>query len=501
MKVIQSIINCLNLWAFGDAYLLIDTINLGLPSFFQTQGTTVIDELTNLELDGGLPDISALRHQRPKGENQQQQRIGQDTDPFGDDAFGDLNLNNLPSFFTESTSTSADLAFSSFPDHDPSSVRDHRQLPSQQQFVAANTVAAPSNSTAPVSYKTAFLPPGLPPPAPQNQQQHEQDRRIDGPVVSLASLRQQQQQQQQEVSQPYYASPSTSAAASVPISYQHATAAGITGAVGVPPGMPSGMRGPPAGVSPHNVQAIAGAAAGSGEKSSAATTAKPISYAAAVAPASEQEQQNQQPRQRQNHQQHQRNQTFPSSGRQLFNAKYPPPPQGSIASAGAGANIISPQSALFSAKKPLFFRPGKGFTAPAGAAPAVASVAAAPTLMQFYSNPGGSSATTAALEAAAATAGTVAGNPVEEGERVTGRGGAAADEASVEVESYQQHQQQLNGSSSNNNNDRGGSRQKAIPRGKFMSPSDVRFVVNRVLQPVESNDPYSDDFYFLQVSA
>lgn len=41
---------------------------------------------------------------------------------------------------------------------------------------------------------------------------------------------------------------------------------------------------------------------------------------------------------------------------------------------------------------------------------------------------------------------------------------------------------------------------KELPRGKFMSPSDVRYVVNKVLQPMESTDPFADDFYFLQVS-
>lgn len=38
-----------------------------------------------------------------------------------------------------------------------------------------------------------------------------------------------------------------------------------------------------------------------------------------------------------------------------------------------------------------------------------------------------------------------------------------------------------------------------VPRGKCMTPSDIRFVVNRTMQPMESTDPYSDDFYFLQV--
>lgn len=36
-------------------------------------------------------------------------------------------------------------------------------------------------------------------------------------------------------------------------------------------------------------------------------------------------------------------------------------------------------------------------------------------------------------------------------------------------------------------------------RGKYMHPSDVRFVVSKVLQPLETLDPYADDFYFIQV--
>jgi hypothetical protein len=33
---------------------------------------------------------------------------------------------------------------------------------------------------------------------------------------------------------------------------------------------------------------------------------------------------------------------------------------------------------------------------------------------------------------------------------------------------------------------------------KYMSSSDIRFVVNKVLQPVETNDPYAEDFYNIQ---
>lgn len=37
------------------------------------------------------------------------------------------------------------------------------------------------------------------------------------------------------------------------------------------------------------------------------------------------------------------------------------------------------------------------------------------------------------------------------------------------------------------------------PKSEMMTSSDVRFVVTKVVQHLESNDPYSDDYYFLQV--
>lgn len=39
-----------------------------------------------------------------------------------------------------------------------------------------------------------------------------------------------------------------------------------------------------------------------------------------------------------------------------------------------------------------------------------------------------------------------------------------------------------------------------LPCGSRMSPSDVRFVVGKVLQTTETHDPYNDDFYFIQLS-
>eukprot|EP01033_Poteriospumella_lacustris_P006719 gene6719-4845_t len=37
-----------------------------------------------------------------------------------------------------------------------------------------------------------------------------------------------------------------------------------------------------------------------------------------------------------------------------------------------------------------------------------------------------------------------------------------------------------------------------LGRGKYMTASDVRYVVSRVLQPLETVDPYADDFYHIQ---
>lgn len=38
-----------------------------------------------------------------------------------------------------------------------------------------------------------------------------------------------------------------------------------------------------------------------------------------------------------------------------------------------------------------------------------------------------------------------------------------------------------------------------LGRGKYMSASDVRYVVGRAMQPLETVDPYADDFYNIQV--
>lgn len=38
-----------------------------------------------------------------------------------------------------------------------------------------------------------------------------------------------------------------------------------------------------------------------------------------------------------------------------------------------------------------------------------------------------------------------------------------------------------------------------LPCGEMMTHSDVRFVVSKVLQLTETQDPYNDDFYFIQV--
>ena len=38
------------------------------------------------------------------------------------------------------------------------------------------------------------------------------------------------------------------------------------------------------------------------------------------------------------------------------------------------------------------------------------------------------------------------------------------------------------------------------PKSDMMTSSDMRFVVNKVIAPLDTNDPYSEDYYFLQVS-
>ena len=40
----------------------------------------------------------------------------------------------------------------------------------------------------------------------------------------------------------------------------------------------------------------------------------------------------------------------------------------------------------------------------------------------------------------------------------------------------------------------------AHPKSEMMTSSDMRFVISKVVQPLNTTDPYSDDYYFLQVS-
>lgn len=39
-----------------------------------------------------------------------------------------------------------------------------------------------------------------------------------------------------------------------------------------------------------------------------------------------------------------------------------------------------------------------------------------------------------------------------------------------------------------------------IPRSQMMNTSDVRFVLTKIIQPLESPDPYADDFYYIQLN-
>ena len=39
-----------------------------------------------------------------------------------------------------------------------------------------------------------------------------------------------------------------------------------------------------------------------------------------------------------------------------------------------------------------------------------------------------------------------------------------------------------------------------IPRSQMMTMSDMRFVLTKIIQPLESPDPYADDFYYIQLN-
>ena len=70
-------------------------IYLGLPAFFQSKTKTVLDELADFELGGGLED-DGMDEMEPSST---------DMDAFEDmtGTFGDLNADNLPDFFKNPT--------------------------------------------------------------------------------------------------------------------------------------------------------------------------------------------------------------------------------------------------------------------------------------------------------------------------------------------------------------------------------------------------------------
>jgi hypothetical protein len=85
--------------------------SLGLPSFFQTNAKTVIDELQDFELGGNMEEDEQLPLEEDGlGEEDK------DLDTFGDDndAFGDLNVNSLPDFFRNPRNSALEENFSIF---------------------------------------------------------------------------------------------------------------------------------------------------------------------------------------------------------------------------------------------------------------------------------------------------------------------------------------------------------------------------------------------------
>lgn len=75
-----------------------------LPAFFQSASKTVIDELADFELGGALDDDCPLDDEEEEEGLQSALREEEDDDPltFDEDTFGDLNVTDLPDFFTQS---------------------------------------------------------------------------------------------------------------------------------------------------------------------------------------------------------------------------------------------------------------------------------------------------------------------------------------------------------------------------------------------------------------
>jgi hypothetical protein len=156
-------------------------VTLGLPAFFQTSTKTVLDELAEFELGGGIEDDGA-----PLDEDE-----GRNVDTFGEPGggFGDLNAGHLPDFFTnpsKSEQENYDIfdAMANQTLEDEPDIGMHRNLLSFQHLVAhlilcpVATIAhlppgARISSTYPQTNRPPLqreLPPGLGPastkPAP-----------------------------------------------------------------------------------------------------------------------------------------------------------------------------------------------------------------------------------------------------------------------------------------------------------------------------------------------
>lgn len=73
----------------------------GLPGFYQNSSKTVIDELIDYELESSDNlEINGINDDDLLGNNKDR-----DLYAFDDDAFGDLQSENLPDFFTKSNNS------------------------------------------------------------------------------------------------------------------------------------------------------------------------------------------------------------------------------------------------------------------------------------------------------------------------------------------------------------------------------------------------------------
>jgi len=424
----------------------------GLPAFFQTNTKTVLDELTDFELEGG--DSSTNQNgQQTMGTAGGGVAETFDMDAFetSTNAFGDLNSANLPAFFTNpSSSMNADGG-----------------LDDDFNMAMLDSVA---NITLNNDDKLASIP--LPPGAKASSSVPTSGSMSSSSSQPPPGLTKSALPPPPGVNAPHYLSIMglSNSAATAPTPPNSASAA-----VGLHKQQPVQQQrggGAPATITAPSVPAAVGA------------VAAPVSYARAVGPSSTTASagtmgagagagagRTQPPHAQQPLPPHMQQQQF------VLNAPIagmPPPPGAGVPTTSRYSRNSSNNSSLSSQSAfPLPVTAGRGGRGGVGrpitaTAAGVGGAFSAQRPLYFNSDRGGFFSGTASA-------------------------GASPHQQQQSSRRYQQQQQQQQQQPQQPS-------RKDVARGKFMSPSDVRYVVNRVLAPMESNDPFADDFYFIQYS-